>query len=160
MIRPSRDVYFLMMAAVTSTRSSCTSRAVGCVLVDENHHVLATGYNGPPSGLTECHGAPCKRKAAGSGNDLDNCNSIHAEQNAMLQCADVKQIYTAYLTVSPCIHCVRMLANTGCRRIVFVKEYPSPYSQEMWKKLGREWEHFLLNAHCTDVFGTILSLRS
>lgn len=122
--RPVLDEYFARMAEVVSSRASCIRRSVGCVLVDAFGHVLSTGYNGPPSGVVNCTSVACHGAGAASGTDLHACQAIHAEQNALLQCRDVRDIYTCYATTSPCMHCVKLLANTGCSRIVYIDEYP------------------------------------
>lgn len=134
-MRPSADTYFLRMAKLVATRSTCLSRQVGCVIVDNRRHVVATGYNGPPAGFDHC--TQCNRTSSGCG--LDDCYAIHAEMNALLQCPDVYSISTIYCTDSPCIHCLKLLANTSCTRIVFLQEYPHGKSKEIWEKLGREW---------------------
>lgn len=125
----------MRMASLVSTRSACVSRQVGCVLTNGRNHVLATGYNGPASGLPHC--TSCHRA---SGKDLDRCPATHAEQNALLQCHDVHEIETAYITASPCVHCIKLLLNTSCRQIVFLDEYPgSDWCRDLWIKCGREW---------------------
>lgn len=64
--RPGVDAYFLTVASLVATRSTCLRRAVGCVLVDERNHVLATGYNGVAPGHPHCNqavaGAPVYRE--------------------------------------------------------------------------------------------------
>ena len=136
-IRPSRDEYFLQMAQLVATRSTCLSRQVGCVLVNARGHVLATGYNGPASGLPHC--GSCHRKQSGEG--LDLCPATHAEQNALLQCRDVYQVATLYVTVSPCVTCTKLFLNTSTQRIVFFEEYPHPQSKQLWETSGRLWEN-------------------
>ena len=78
------------------------------------------------------------------GHDLptgqDSCEAIHAEQNALLQCRDPWQIRTAYVTLSPCKPCIKLLMNTSCERLVFLKEHSDPWPKEQWLKLGRLWE--------------------
>ena len=105
--RQPADFYFLRMALLVSERGTCVRRKVGCILVNKKNHVLATGYNGNPSGFMHCLDNPCKGANSKSGKDLDKCEAIHAEQNALLQCKDVYDIDTIYCTVSPCIHCVK-----------------------------------------------------
>ncbi len=123
-MRSDVDDYFLKLAKLTATRTTCLRRAVGCVLVDESNRVLATGYNGTPRGFPHCNeGHPCPGATAPSGQALDSCYSVHAEQNALLQCGDVNRIRTCYVTVSPCVTCVKLLLNTGCQRIVFAERY-------------------------------------
>ena len=149
--RPSLDEYFMSVARVVATRSTCIRRAVGCVLVDGRHHVIATGYNGVPTGWAHCNqydefhetGYPhaCPGAFKPSGSSLGECHAIHAEQNALLQCGDVYSINTAYCTTSPCVHCVKLLLNTACRRIVYDDEYTHTDARELWERDGREWVH-------------------
>ena len=136
--RPSRDEYFLAMAALVSLRATCRRRRVGCVLVDSHRHVLATGYNGVACGRDHCLDTPCVGADLPSGTGLDQCEAIHAEQNAMLQCRDTQTIDTAYITVSPCITCVKLLMNTSCKRIVFLENYTQQAARDLWKG---EWVH-------------------
>lgn len=139
--RPSKDELFLQMAVLLSTRSTCSRRGVGCVLVDSRGHVLSTGYNGVPSGWRHCTDIPCDGAAYLTGTGLEKCRAIHAEQNALLQCPDAYEIYTCYVTVSPCVHCVKLLCNTSCERIVFVEKYAQPDSELIWEHHGGKWEH-------------------
>jgi len=140
MMRPDWDTYFLRIAEIVASRATCCRRAVGCVLVDHRMRVLATGYNGRPRGWPHCIEAPCAGAAAPSGEALDACEAIHAEQNALLQCPDVDAIDTCYVTTPPCIHCVKLLLNTGCRRIVCAGDYPhAERSRELWERDGRRW---------------------
>lgn len=146
-IRPSRDEYFTQMARLVSSRGTCIRRQVGCVLVNSRGHVLATGYNGVAAGLPHCrntgnaHDRPCEGAGAPSGAQLDRCEAIHAEQNALLQCHDVYDIETCYTTVSPCITCVKLLMNTGCGRIVFTEPYAHDVDAKvLWTSIPkRSW---------------------
>ena len=152
--RPSREKYFIRMAKLVATRSTCLRRSVGCVLVNARGHVLATGYNGVAAGVPHCNeydpfgevGYPlaCEGAFATSGTNLDACQAIHAEQNALLQCHDVFAIDTCYCTASPCLTCVKLLRGTSCRRIIFVEEYPHTKAREMWESAGHEWAQFHL----------------
>ena len=142
-MRPSQDEYFIRMAKLVSERSTCLSRQVGCILINKRKHVIATGYNGVASGFDHC--TECSRKVPGT--NLDSCLAIHAEQNALLQCHDVYDIDTIYCTDSPCIHCLKLLMNTGCRRIVFIREYPHNNCEDLWVSLGREWVKYETIGH-------------
>ena len=137
-MRLDRDHYFMVMAKVASLRSTCLSRQIGAVIVDCNHHLLSTGYNGPAKGQRDCN--PCKRSHTDSGQGLDQCMAIHAEQNALLQCPDILRIDTVYVTISPCFTCTKLLLNTPCKRIVYMNTYPHPESEVEWLKVGRLWE--------------------
>ena len=162
-MRPSRDEWAMKLALLTAQRATCCRRQVGCVLLNARGHVLATGYNGVAAGQPHCnektweaewtgfdmvsvedfHHA-CAGATAPSGTNLDGCQAIHAEQNALLQCRDIYQIHTAYVTASPCVTCTKLLLNTSCERIVFVEEYPHSAAQELWKSAGRSWEQLLV----------------
>lgn len=167
-MRPNRDEYFLRMAELVATRSTCLRRNVGCVLVNTRGHVLATGYNGVAAGLPHCnHASPmfqfpiepsdeesldlvtyhhsCPGANSPSGTNLDGCEAIHAEENALLQCRDVWEIDTCYCTTSPCFQCVKKLMNTSCQRIVFLEEYPHSKSMELWTRrpARRSWMHYV-----------------
>src|SRR6056297_3079761 len=107
--RPSYDEYFMSMAFLAATRSTCLRRQVGAVLV-KNKHVLATGYNGPPKGMKHCDETGCLREELGipSGERHEICRGLHAEQNAIIQAAyhggNIKDSVT-YSTTQPCVLC-------------------------------------------------------
>lgn len=164
-MRPSRDEWALKLALLTAQRTTCCRRAVGCVLLNARGHVLATGYNGVAAGLPHCNhvehvecatvGEPepklvktfphaCAGAWSPSGTNLDACQAIHAEQNALLQCRDIYSIHTAYVTASPCMTCVKLLLNTSCERIVFVEEYPHRDARQLWEGSGRLWEQLFV----------------
>jgi dCMP deaminase len=158
-MRPDKDTWGLKLALVTATRATCCRRSVGCVLVDDRGQVLSTGYNGRAAGLPHCNESTskdgdlhyayaCAGVNAPSGTNLEGCEAIHAEQNALLQCADVSEIHTAYVTTSPCVTCVKLLLNTGCQRIVFIDRYSHDWTaKELWDRgrghspLSSTWLH-------------------
>src|SRR5665648_829795 len=86
--RPSWDRYFMQLAFVVAGRSTCLRRQVGAVMVKEKQ-ILSTGYNGSPSGLLHCDEVGCLRQSLGvpSGERLEICRAVHAEQNALVQAA-------------------------------------------------------------------------
>lgn len=135
--RLSKDEYFTEMAALVSQRATCARRRVGCVLVNSRGHVLATGYNGVPSGSAHCTDTPCAGASFPSGQGLEHCEAVHAEQNALLQCRDIFDIQTAYVTTMPCMTCTKLLLNTSCQRIVYIESYPHSEAAEFWRKNGR-----------------------
>ena len=140
--------YFLKMAHLVSERGTCARRKVGCILVNSKKHVIATGYNGVSSGQEHCIDNPCKGARLKSGQGLDLCEAIHAEQNALLQCKDVYDIDTVYCTLSPCIHCLKLLLNTSAKHIIFMEKYvdADPLG-EYWMKhtLGRSGSWCYIN---------------
>lgn len=167
-MRPAREQVFLEMAVSMAKRSTCLRRAVGCVLVNARGHVLATGYNGVAAGMPHCneqtsgvvspleenvrglnyqpvYSNACSGAIAQSGQNLEGCEAIHAEQNALLQCGDVHAIETCYVTASPCIHCIKLLLNTGCDRIVFISKYDDK-ALELWKRAGKVYDQYAFQA--------------
>ena len=139
-MREPGDWYFLKMALLTAQRGTCARRKVGCILVNQKKHVIATGYNGNPAGQKHCIDYPCKGATAKSGSDLELCEAIHAEQNALLQCKNVYEIHKVYCTVSPCIHCIKLLLNTSAQHIIFCEEYINQEGKALWMKTnGLSW---------------------
>ena len=138
MPRPSLDDLYLQMAVLIATRGTCARRQVGCVLVDARGRVLSMGYNVVPSGRPHCTDTPCPGAGYPSGDGLDKCQAIHAEQNAVVLLPDPWQVDTAYITVSPCHGCVKLLLATSCRRIVALGTYAHSEAVEEWRANGRE----------------------
>lgn len=120
--RLDTDTYFLQIATTVAQRSTCPRRQVGCVLVDNKNHIVATGYNGVPTGFTHCIDTPCLGAGYPTGERLDLCEAIHAEVNAFLQLRSDDTL-TAYMTVTPCFTCGKMFANSHVKRIVALEEY-------------------------------------
>ncbi len=148
-MRPSRIEWAMSIARETSRQSTCLRRHVGCVLLNIRGHVLATGYNGVAAGLPHCNELgkdvfdqaifpwSCSGATSKSGTNLDGCQAIHAEQNALLQCHDVYQIHQCVVTASPCMTCTKLLLNTSCQEIYFSEEYPQPEARELWESANR-----------------------
>ena len=133
--RPSWDDYFIHLAFEVSKRSTCLRRAVGAIIVKERR-ILATGYNGVPSGLRHCEETGCLREKLGvpSGQRHEICRGLHAEQNAIIQAArygiDIEGS-SIYITTQPCSVCAKMLINAGITEIVYAVPYPDALSQEL-----------------------------
>lgn len=135
MTRPSWDEYFMEIASLVSSRSTCLRRQVGAVFVRDKH-IIATGYNGAPRGITHCLDTGCLREQLGipSGERHEICRGTHAEQNAIIQAAlhgVSTEGATLYCTHQPCILCAKMLINAGVKRVVFQGDYPDGLSLEL-----------------------------
>ncbi|MCL2491504.1 MAG: cytidine/deoxycytidylate deaminase family protein [Coriobacteriia bacterium] len=133
--RPSWDEYFMDIAEQVATRSTCTRRRVGAVVVRDKR-ILATGYNNVPSGIVHCTTRGCLRDELGipSGQRHELCRGIHAEQNAIVQAARNGvsiEGSTVYCTTQPCILCAKMLINAGIVEIVYTGDYPDELSREL-----------------------------
>jgi dCMP deaminase len=135
MSRPSWDQYFIDITHLVATRSTCLRRQVGALLV-KDRNILATGYNGTPSGITHCEDVGCLRDRlqVPSGERHELCRGLHAEQNAIIQAArhgvNIDGA-TLYCTTMPCIICTKMLINAGIRRIVYEEGYADQLAREM-----------------------------
>ena len=141
MERISWDEYFMSMAELASRRSTCIRRQVGAVIV-KDHQLLATGYNGAPKGLPNCCDLnSCLRQELGipSGERHELCRAVHAENNAITQCA-VNGVSckggTLYVTDSPRNMCLKQIINAGIVRIVAGKMYPDKLSEELLRDSG------------------------
>ena len=140
MPRPDWDQYFMLIAHIVKLRSTCLRRKVGAVLV-RDRRILATGYNGPPRGAPHCALTGCLREllGVGSGERLDICRGLHAEQNAIIQAA-MFGVSTAnstmYVTHYPCQICAKMIVNAGIVEVVYDEGYPSPLSDKIFKEGG------------------------
>ena len=137
--RPSWDEYFLEVAVLVSKRATCLRRRVGAVLVKDKR-ILATGYNGAPSGIKHCiDSVDCLRTKMHipSGERHELCRGLHAEQNVLIQAA-LHGISTRgsilYLTNQPCIICAKMLINAGIKEIVTRDGYPDKMSRSFLKE--------------------------
>lgn len=136
--RPSWDEYFLDIAKLVSSRSTCRRRQVGAVIVKDKR-ILATGYNGAPKGLSHCLDTGCLREKLKipSGERHELCRGLHGEQNALLQASlhgvSVKDS-ALYCTNQPCIICAKMIINAGISEIVIREGYPDKMSMNFFKQ--------------------------
>jgi len=132
------------IANLVASRSTCMRRQVGAVVV-KGKNILATGYNGTPSGITHCSATGCLREQlkVPSGERHELCRGLHAEQNAIIQAAKHGiniDGSTLYCTHSPCIICSKMLINAGVRHIVYQVGYPDQLSLDMLGEAGISFE--------------------
>lgn len=135
--RDSWQKHFMDVAKLVALRSTCLRRNVGAVAVKENH-ILATGYNGSPSGHAHCLDVGCIRQAAlvPSGERHELCAGVHAEQNIICQAAKfgIKiEGATLYCTHLPCSICAKMIVNAGIDKVVFENGYDDQMSRDILK---------------------------
>jgi len=140
--RPDSDEYFLKIASVVAERSTCRRHHIGAVAVRDKH-ILATGYNGAPSGFKDCLELGCLRDELNipSGERQEICRGIHAEQNVIIQ-ATLHGVSleggTIYATHTPCILCAKMLVNAKIRRFVSFGKYSDNSFIDLFKEAGIE----------------------
>jgi dCMP deaminase len=138
--RPDTDEYFLKIASVVAERSTCRRHHVGAVAV-RNKHILATGYNGAPSGAKDCLELGCLRDELKipSGTRHEICRGIHAEQNVIIQ-AGLHGVSlegsTVYCTHTPCVLCAKMLVNAKIERFVSFGSYNDDTFIELFQEAG------------------------
>ena len=132
----SWDEYFMQIAEIVKTRSTCLRRQVGALIVKDNR-IITTGYNGAPEGIKHCSDlGSCLRSELKipSGERHELCRALHAEQNAIIQAAKIgvsTQGATMYVTLQPCVICAKMAINAGIKKIVYKGDYPDELSLNM-----------------------------
>lgn len=136
------DTYFMDIASTVSNRASCIRRQVGAVIVRDKQ-ILATGYNGAPSGVTHCEDRPggCMREnlKVPSGERHELCYGAHAEVNAIAQAArngtpikDAK----IYCTTMPCSMCAKSIINAGIIKVIYNEGYSDILTQTLFNEAG------------------------
>jgi dCMP deaminase len=136
--RPGWDEYFLDIALLIARRATCRRRSVGAVLV-KDRRILATGYNGAPTGLRHCLDLGCLREQYNipSGQRHELCRGLHAEQNSIIQAAlhgvSVKDA-TLYCTNYPCVICAKMIINAGILAVFYRDGYEDALTLDMFDK--------------------------
>ncbi|MDR1611313.1 MAG: CMP deaminase [Planctomycetota bacterium] len=168
--RPGWHEYFIAVAKLISTRSTCNSRPTGAILV-KDRHILATGYNGSPPGSPHClgnfnaDGTPfcySRHMGSGEGDKYNYCRSSHAEANAVAQAARLGiavEGASVYATLAPCYMCTKLLAAARISAVYFEHDYQSADRKrdQHWESIFREsgiavWERVTLGPDCLDVF--------
>jgi len=138
--RASWDEYFMNIARVVASRSTCPRKFVGAVIV-RDRTILSTGYNGSIRGLPHC-------SDVGHMMEAGHCvATIHAEANAIIQAAKNGVLIdggTIYVTASPCWNCFKMCANGGIRRICYGEFYRDERSFDVARTLDIEMVHIPL----------------
>ncbi len=146
MPRPSWNEYFMQIAILLSSRSTCIRRKVGAVIVKDKR-ILTTGYNGVPRKLAHCAEVGCLREKMEipSGRNQELCRGLHAEQNAIIQAAlhgiSINNSIL-YCTEQPCITCAKMIINAGITKIFYLNSYPDELAREILKEAGIEENHY------------------
>jgi len=142
-MRPDWNQYFMDIAELVKTRSTCLRRQVGAVIVKDKR-ILTTGYNGAPSGMRHClelGGCLREQMNVPSGERHELCRALHAEQNAIIQAAYHGisiEGGTMYVTLQPCSLCAKMAVNAGIEKIVFKGNYPDELSMAILEEAGIE----------------------
>ena len=144
--RPDWESYFMTLAVVAATRSTCMRRQVGAVIV-KNGQIISTGYNGSPKGTPHCSETGCLREQLKipSGERQEMCRGSHAEMNAIAQAASVgvsTEGAVLYCTHSPCAYCTKAIINAGIKRLVFLYSYPDELAEKLREEAGLQSQVF------------------
>jgi dCMP deaminase len=146
--KPTWDEYFIKIAKLVASRSSCSSRQVGA-LIAKDKMIVSAGYNGTPRGIRNCDEGGCMRcedKKAGkinSGERLDECVCVHAEENALLQAAyngvSLKGA-SLYTSLCPCRFCTKHIINAGIKKVYYSDNYSlDDISRQLFEEAGVEF---------------------
>jgi len=138
--RPSLDAYFMHIAEIVATRSTCLHRHIGAVIV-QGKQIVSTGYNGAPAGHPHCTNIGCARVGVPSGERSELCRAAHAEQNAINFAARYGiaiEGATIYTTTYPCSWCAKSIVNAGIKRVVYCEDYPDKLAKEILENVQVE----------------------
>ncbi|MCL5102754.1 MAG: dCMP deaminase family protein [Armatimonadetes bacterium] len=121
--RPSFDEVYMEVVETIARRSTCLRKKVGAVITSD-HRILSHGYNGVPSGHEHCCDTKrCLKDMAGS-EEYKVC--VHAEQNAICQCAKrglALEGATVYTNADVCITCAKLMISSGIARVVVRRDH-------------------------------------
>lgn len=142
-MRQSWDEYFMSIAHLVKTRSTCLRRHVGAVAVSREHRILGTGYNGPLPGAKHCDEVGCLREQLGipSGQRQEMCRAQHAEANVCNFAARYGVALdgaTMYVTDRPCTTCMKAMVTSGIARVVYDGDYPDELACQLAAEVGME----------------------
>jgi len=135
--RPTWHEWALHLANTVATRADCTRRQVGAVILDAQHRVISTGYNGYPAGRPGCLSAGACPRGTRSHTEIPKdapyvgtsvvCEAIHAEENAILYARQDLRDCTLYSTQPPCPNCQRFIKGAGVMLVIWPgAEFGSP----------------------------------
>lgn len=129
-------------------RSTCERLTVGATIVRDKR-IIAGGYNGSVSGSAHCVDEGCYVI------DGHCVRTIHAEMNAILQCAkfgvatDNSEIYVTHF---PCLQCCKSIIQAGIVKVYYAKDYKNhPYAIELFEEASVKTEHVPLDAAALDL---------
>lgn len=148
MDRISWDQYFMAQSHLLAMRSTCTRLAVGATIVRDNR-IIAGGYNGSIAGSDHCIDAGCYV--------IDNhcVRTIHAEMNALLQCAKFGVATSdaeLYVTHFPCLQCCKAIIQAGIKTVYYAMDYKNhPYAIELFENAKVKTEKVELREKTIDL---------
>lgn len=148
---PSDDDYFMGIALAVRRKANCTGNRVAAIIVKDKR-VIATGYNGTPSGMKNCLDGGCFRCTNPdgqftSGQGYDLCICVHAEQNALLAAARfgiAVEGADIYSTMQPCFGCTKEIVQAKIQRIVYLHPWiPTNKDPKIDEALKAEYQKIM-----------------
>lgn len=141
-MRPTIRQYWIDLTVGVAKRATCPRRQVGAIITDADGRIIASGYNGPPSGIPNCIDEPCGGQSGVSGHS-DTCYAVHAEANAILQLRErSNEADTLYCTTKPCFNCAKLICQTQIKTVIYIDSYNDRRTEEIFGKKGvRIWQH-------------------
>ncbi len=131
--RPDWSTWFLRLAFTTAQRASCRRKRVGVLIVDDEHRIVAGGYNGAPRGMPDCLEVGCDVRVI---DGRESCvRTIHAESNALDFAGRAASGCTMFTTVIPCRPCAMRIVQARISRVVYWEFYESQGTKETAKLL-------------------------
>lgn len=118
----------MALAVDVASRSNCMKAHVGAIILHDGR-IRSTGYNGTVEGYKDCYEGGCPRcldLTLSSGEQLDRCVCVHAEENALVSAARYGiEVAGAecYVTHEPCLGCTKLLIQSGIKKVVYLKPY-------------------------------------
>ena len=148
MERISWDQYFMAQSHLLALRSTCTRLTVGATIVRDKR-IIAGGYNGSIAGGDHCIDKGCFV--------IDNhcVRTVHAEMNALLQCAKFgvpTSDAEIYVTHFPCLQCCKAIIQAGIKTVYYAEDYKNhPYAIDLFKQANVTIEKVALNESVMDL---------
>lgn len=145
--RKNWNEYFMEITELVATRSTCLRRQIGAIAVKDKR-IIATGYNGAPSGMTDCieRGVCIRDKnKIPSGTRGELCYALHSEMNLLVQAAKngiVLDGADVYCTHKPCAICTRLLIGVGIKNVYYLNDYPDSFTDELVKNSNITFIHY------------------
>jgi len=114
-VRPSKEFTFMTIAKVWAKQSTCPKLHVGCVLVNSQDQIIASGYNGRPKNFPHCLETNC--------DNGEFHGVVHSELNAIIACA-MNGVSTKntrlFVTSCPCFRCSLAIIQSGIKEVIYL----------------------------------------
>lgn len=136
--RPSWDEYFMGIAVAAAKRSTCLHQQVAAIIVKEKQ-IVSVGYNGNLPQQPHCLDIGCARDGVPSGQRMELCRGVHAEQNAIAMAARFGNAVKGaclYTTLFPCSSCAKLIIRAGIVEVIYGTDYPDPLAKTLLDDSG------------------------